>query len=455
MEKINKKYDNMNTMKIKQWIIACVAFVFLLSCSSDVLEPQQEGNPTMQIENQFANVHFGDLLPFEVTVSDEVPLSTLTAILYYGEEEVSRTIIRTKENGSYTGTIEVPFIKGTPDGLATLEFILVNTTMKKVSRTFEVPVKLAPYPYLILVTADAAYPMVPTGQPNEYAATEAFPSTELPAYIKTPVVDEKGRELLFGWDEGAAAVAEGSKNEIPYVSPVGGTYSVTFNMKTFETGPFFELVLNGQKMSMVDKDNYRIDIDLTQGEEITLEGMTDWWVDPDYFVMEGDQLTFLPISGRYRVTANLISNWLRVEAMSGSNYATLQPDGTGAIWVIGDQVGKPSYTANHVGWTPANGLCMAPVGDKKYQLTLVAGETVNPEEINFKFFHQKDWGGEFSSQSLTTDSDIVFVGDGSNGRDNGNLGLVTGTTLEIGATYVFTIDLSAGVDNGVLTVVKK
>jgi hypothetical protein len=171
--------------------------------------------------------------------------------------------------------------------------------------------------------------------------------------------------------------------------------------------------------------------------------------------MEGDQLTFLPISGRYRVTANLISNWLRVEAMSGSNYATLQPDGTGAIWVIGDQVGKPSYTANHVGWTPANGLCMAPVGDKKYQLTLVAGETVNPEEINFKFFHQKDWGGEFSSQSLTTDSDIVFVGDGSNGRDNGNLGLVTGTTLEIGATYVFTIDLSAGVDNGVLTVVKK
>jgi hypothetical protein len=32
---------------------------------------------------------------------------------------------------------------------------------------------------------------------------------------------------------------------------------------------------------------------------------------------------------------------------------------------------------------------------------------------------------------------------------------VTGTTLEIGATYVFTIDLSAGVDNGVLTVVKK
>ena len=205
---------------------------------------------------------------------------------------------------------------------------------------------------------------------------------------------------------------------------------------------------------MVDKDNYRIDIDLTQGEEIVFEGLTDWWADPDYFVEEGDQMTFLPITGKYRVTANLVFNWLRVEVLSGSNLATLQPDGTGAIWVIGDQVGKPSYTTNHVGWTPPNGLCMAPVENKKYQITLVAGESVNPAEINFKFFHQKDWGGEFGSQTLTTVSDIVFVGDGTNGRDNGNMGLVAGSELEAGAAYIFTIDLSAGVDNGVLTVVK-
>jgi hypothetical protein len=98
---------------------------------------------------------------------------------------------------------------------------------------------------------------------------------------------------------------------------------------------------------------------------------------------------------------------------------------------------------------------MAPVGNKTYQLTLAGGETVNTEEINFKFFHQKNWGGEFNSSTLTTDSDIVFIGDGTNGRDNGNLGIVTGTTLEAGAIYVFTVDLSAGIDKGVLRVVKK
>lgn len=445
----------MNTKKIKQRLFIIAVSSLLISCSNEVVEPRQEGNPTIQIENQFADVHFGDLLPFEVTVNDDVPLSTLTAIFYYGEEEVSRTTIRTKENGTYSGTIEVPYRKGIPDGTATLELVLVNTTLKKASRSFDVPVELAPYPYLILVTPNASYPMLPTGRPDEYAATEAFPSTELPAYIKTPVVDEKGREMVFGWDEGVAAVVEGSRSEIPYASPAGGTYSVTFNARTFETGPFFELVLNGQKMSMVDKDNYRIDIDLTQGGEIAFEGMTDWWIDPDYFVAEGDKITFLPVSGRYRVTANLVLNWLRVEALSGANYASLQPDGTGAVWVIGDQVGKPSYISNHVGWTPPNALCMAPVGNKKYRLTLVAGETVNASQINFKFFHQKDWGGEFGSQSLSTDSDIVFVGNGNNGRDNGNLGLATGIMLETGSAYLFTIDLSAGVDNGILTVVKK
>lgn len=138
--------------------------------------------------------------------------------------------------------------------------------------------------------------------------------------------------------------------------------------------------------------------------------------------------------------------------MIGSNFASLQPDGTGAIWIIGDQVGKPTYTENHVGWNPPNALCMAPIGDKKYRVTLVAGESVNPNEINFKFFHQKVWGGEFGSETLTTESEIVFVGNGSNGRDNGNLGLTIDTGLEVGATYIFTVDLSAGNGNAVLTV---
>ena len=411
----------------------------------------------MEIENQFSNVHFGDVLPFTVKVSDEISLSTLTAVLYFGEEEVESTTIRTKENGAYSGTIQVPFEKDIPDGTATLEFVLRNTTMKTSTQTFDVPITRAQYPYLILVTENASYPMVPTGQPNEYAATEAFPSTELSAYIKTPVLDDKGTELVFGWEAGA--VTQGVTTNIPFVSPVGGTYSVTFNTKTYAAAPFFEILLNGEKMNMVDKDNYQLDVDLTQGQEITVEGLgdiADWWIDADYLTKQENGLyTFVPITGKYRIAANLKLKYFRIEAMSGSSVASLNADGTGAIWVIGTNVGKPSVTDKEVGWTPDNALCMAPIGNKKYQLTVVGGENISTDAINFKFFHQKGWGGEFGGTAISTSSDIVFVGDGTNGRDSGNLGLVSGVTLETGATYVFTVDVSAGNDQAVLTVIKE
>jgi len=82
--------------KIKYGLLAFVASIVLVSCSNEVVEPPQEGNPTLQVEAFSSNVHFGDRLPFEATVSDDVPLSTLTAVLYFGEEEVSRTTVPKK-----------------------------------------------------------------------------------------------------------------------------------------------------------------------------------------------------------------------------------------------------------------------------------------------------------------------------------------------------------------------
>ena len=87
-------------------------------------------------------------------------------------------------------------------------------------------------------------------------------------------------------------------------------------------------------------------------------------------------------------------------------------------------------------------------------MTLVAGETINATTINFKFWHQKNWGGEYSPETLTNESDLVFIGDTTNGRDSGNLGLVEGKSFEEGKTYVFTVDVTQGRDNAVLTIEK-
>jgi hypothetical protein len=247
--------------------------------------------------------------------------------------------------------------------------------------------------------------------------------------------------------------------DILFTSSKAGRYSVTFNTKTYQATPFFELTVNGQKMTMMDKENFQIDMDLTQGQELTVEGLGDiaeWWIDSDFFKKISDnKFTFAPISGKYRIMANTALQYFRVEVLTGNSPATLQPDGTGAIWIIGTNIGKPSVGKNEVDWNTDKALCMAPVGDKKYQLTVVGGQTISTENINFKFFHQKGWGGEFTT-NLTTTSDIVFVGTGGDsGRDPGNLGLVSGKTLEESNAYIFTIDVSGGISNAVLTVVKK
>jgi hypothetical protein len=95
---------------------------------------------------------------------------------------------------------------------------------------------------------------------------------------------------------------------------------------------------------------------------------------------------------------------------------------------------------------------LAPIAEKVYQITVVGGETIDLTSINFKFFHLKSWGGEYTNAELTTESDLVFIGDGTNGRDPGNLGIVDGKTFESNKTYVFTVDISAGKTNAVLTV---
>jgi hypothetical protein len=441
---------------LKYLIIGFVYLGFVTACSDDEND-MSPGHPVLEVKTPFAKAHFGDDLPFTVSVSDNVPLSTLTARLYFGDEEVSKTTLRTKENGDYSGVIPIPFYKDIPDGTATLEFTLMDTHLTDVKKSFDLPVSRAGYPYLILVTADASYPMLPTGVPYEYAATQTFPSSDLPASIKTPVVDDNGNEIFFGWEAGA--ISHGVAAAIPFVSPAGNVFSVTFNIKTYAAGPFFELFINEQRMSMMDKENFQADMELTQNRELTVHGLddiADWWIDPDFFTKVSDnRFTFVPIDGKYRIIANTTQKWFKVEAMSGNATATLQTDGDGVIWVIGERVGKPSVETNEVGWNTDKALCMSPIGGKKYQLTVVGGETVRTDAINFKFFHQKGWGGEFDSATLTTNSDLILIGNGSNGADNGNLALIADKTLETGVAYVFVVDVSAGIDNAILTVTKK
>mgnify|MGYP000850196049 CR=1 FL=1 len=442
--------------KLRIFLVVLAGVLTMNACKKE--DQKAPGNPVLTIKTDFSSAYFGDSLQFTVGVSDDarIPLSTLKARLYYSDELVSETVIRTKTEGDYSGKLFIPYYANVPNGTATLQLVLQNIHFTLREETFELPLERPDYPYLTLVAGETEYRMERTGL-YTYAASTQFPA-KVNGYIKTPAYGENGNELTFGWEENA--IKEGSTNNIPFSNAFSGNYTITFNTFSYEASPFIiAYAINQTVMNRVDDDTYQVDLALSQGEAVVIDGFDDldaWWLDPDFFARDasGDVL-FQPQSGRYRITADFRHAYFIVEALNGTDLATLQADGSGAIWIIGDGIGKPSVASNAVGWTTEKALCMAPIGNKRYQVTVVAGTTVTADNINFKFFHQKGWGGEFKDTELTSASDVIFVGDGSNGRDPGNLGITAGQTLEAGATYVLTVDLTAGNDKAVLTVEKK
>lgn len=441
---------------ILNFLLGTVVVATLYSCKKDEKYVYQIGEPKLEVKSDISGAHFGDSLVFQVHASDqEIALSTVKVQLFFTDDQVSETTIRTKENGDYSGKIFIPFYKNVPNGKATLKFILQNISQKMTEQSYEIDLTRPDFPYLNLVTESKSYKMEKIGT-NEYAVTESFPSS-VKGYIQAPKVGEQGNPMNFGWVNNTVEI--GSTTEIPFTNLTSGVYSIKFNTLTYEASPFINIYLNGNLLSRMDDDHFKGELELKNGEQVTFDGIDDvknWWIDPDYFTQKSDgSINFNGINGKYRITVDFKLKYFLVEAMDGANLASLKADGTGAVWIIGEGIGKPGIVTNQVGWSPEKALCMMPIGNKKYQITLKAGESIHASNINFKFFHQKNWGGEFGATSISTDNDMIFIGDGTNGRDSGNLGIVSGKSLTLGTSYILTVDLGQGNSKAILTVVKK
>ena len=426
------------------------------ACKDDPELLTTDVGPEMTAVSSDASGVFGGKVGFEATMTDRYALSTLKAQIFFDDEMVAEEVIRTKENGTYSGTVTLPFYKNVPDGEATLRLVGQNV---RFGQTFvERPLAASrPKPdHLVFVLGEQEYRMEPTGVDYEYAVTADFPQKPQ-GYITTPDLDGQGSVVTFGYSSEQGGIVSDSTEPIPFANSNAGEFTVTFNLKSFEGSPFIKLLFNDAEMTMVDNDNYSIVTTLTQNQTYTLTGVSDfadWDIDRDFFeradASNPEALTFLPMSGMYKVTANFKHSYLRIEAMkSATELATLNEDGSGAIWAIGGMsVGKPTLK-NAASWSPEQGgMCLARVADKKYQLTFVAGVSIDASSFDFKFFHQKTWGGEFGGDDISTASDLVKI------SDSGNLGLAEGKTLDLGGIYRFTVDISGGNTAAVLTVEK-
>ena len=458
----------MKTLKYFAFALFCI--LSMSSCDSN--DDNAVGNPVIKSNTVGTSAQFGDSLNFKVNVTDEgnIPLSTLKAYLYYGDELVSTTTIRTKTYGDYSGKIYIPYYKNIPNGNASLKFVLQNIHFTKTEKDYSVALTRPQYSSLTLVTSDGNnYTMTPS-QVNPYLFSVTVPSTtnKVKGYIVAPVADASGNKITFGADNSGSNVVQNSTNYISYINSSAGNITITFNAYTYEYTPLFIPTFNGTAMTYSADGIYTYYGTLTKGQKYAVGGAdafssNSWFNDPDFFTKNSDgTLTFNAITGLYQVTANFNLNYFQVYAMTNSTTtASLQSNGSGALWIIGDgNIGKPAYASNGINWSTGNAMCMAQISAGVYQITLVAGQQLSTSSINFKFFHQNNWGNEFDGLStspyvISTTSNIVVIGDGTGGHDNGNIYLISGVTLQSGATYVFTVDCSKGINAATLTVTKK
>lgn len=453
-------------------MLALFFLPLLSSCSDD--EKEGEGSPVIVAEN-LQPAMFGDSITLKVNCSDEagIPLSTLKAQLCYGDEVVNNVTLRTKTEGEYTVKLYAPFYKNVPDGEAEVRLTLQNIRLAISTQTVTVDLSRPHYEYITLMASDGnQYRLTPdASDPYLFKGTVTSSSRNVTGYILTPSTGTDNVPQTFG--QGTEGVTQGVTDNLTFSSTSAGTFDVWFNVLTYEFGPQSDIPV----ITLTDADGANVYVgEFTQNAVYEITGSDkfaedSWYYDPDFFQKNADgTFTFLPMSGMYTLKADFTNGGFRVWQMADTeNTATLSADGSGALWVIGsDCICKPTYAqiSGQGWWTDTDhALCLAPIKDKVYQITLTIGKQLQADgsNLNFKFFGQAGWGIEFKGSGgtyyLTTDSNIFAVGDGTTeyqgGHDDGNIYLRPGVTLTDGDTYVFTVDLTAGTDKGKLIVEKK
>ena len=411
---------------------AALALAGVLAVASCQKTPEfilTDVGPETTVNSYTESTYMGADIKFSVDVNDkDFALSTLKAHLYYGATKVSDLTIRTKENGTYEGAIKAPLMKDIPNGIAELVFTSQNVGMGLTYDTVYVALKRPDFATLTLKTEEGdEYEMTKVEDKGyAYEVTGNFPE-KVKAFIETPAINADGEVITIGWD--GSALSAGHVNPIPFTAGLAGEYTISVDLMRLEAAP-------------LGAGNIVSTVELKQGQVMDFGSVVDlnnWTLDYDYFIANEDftEVKFRAVDGIYQLSYDIEKMWVKVEPVDADgNLLTLSADGSGAPWVIGSGMGKPVVGP---GWNTEDGAYpMAQVADKVYQITFTAPGQVAVSGADFKFFHQKGWGGEF----LKSDYAEINLDPAFTMTDSGN---IQGKELKGGKSYKLVLDLTDGV----------
>ena len=408
--------------------LALAGTIAFAACKEEPVLRLTDVGPEMTVNSCTESTYMGADVKFSVDVNDsEFALSTLKAWLYYDETKVNELTIRTKENGTYEGAVQAPLYAKIPDGIATIVFAAQNVGMGLTYDTLYVSLKRPDFPTLTLKTEEGAEYILQNTDRYIYEVTDDFPA-KVKGVLVTPAINDEGDVITIGWDGSALSASKDAS--IPYNAGLAGKYTIWADLEFLTTSPV------GGKADLQNVASY------TQGQVMNFGDLVDlnnWTLDYDFFNVNDDftEVKFRAVDGLYKFNYDTENMWIKVEPMANdSELLSLSEDGSGAPWVIGSNFGKPVIGP---GWNTEDGAYpMAQVAEKVYQFTLSAPGQVAVSGADFKFFHQKGWGGEF----VKADYAEVNIAPAFDMTDSGN---IQGKEVKGGKSYKFTLDLTGGV----------
>ncbi len=445
-------------LAIPMMMAACA--LGLSSCNDKNDEFDDKGSVQVVSIVAPSTVNMGDSVEIKYSIKANVFRANQSKIqLYLGGEMVSERMMTTPENGEYSSKIYIPYYKGIEDQEVTVKVRTQNERFAAATAEQTMQLVRPKYDKLYLVDSEGKrHVMLPSASdPFLFTVTDEFPS-ELYATIVAPAYGENGNEIVFGSSDGA--ITNGVTDNINFSADEDSKYTVTFNTKTYQGTPFIKFAVNGVEFVKVDNNNFKVDGELKQGQDIEITGLksdyANYWINPTFFEVvkgtNGKKLRFRGQTGQYRITCDKSKKYFRVLPLGsdGSSLADLTKNEPG-VWVIGDgNIGFPSYKSNKSNWGPkeTNAIPFCPMGNNIYELVLLAGTNLNPGSINYKCFYQNGWGTEFVYGNYASCDGVqpYFVVNPSDGNiKKGSAGITSGKY------YRLRMDLSNGPKKTVLT----
>ena len=420
----------MKRILINATVFGVAAFA-ALSCQKAQTFTKADKGPDVEVISSTESTYMGAKVKAKLNVTDaSFALSTIKASLYYGETEVASTSLRASTQGEYEISLCAPLLAEVGDGVAQLVIAAQNVGLGTTTETLDVALERPNFDEIYLVTSDGTSYTLPKVDEYSYSLTATFPAY-VNANVVTPAFGDEGETIKLGWD--GSALSSEKTDLVPLGTGIAGKYTVAVDILNMTATP-----TDGEASGPITSC-----VSLKQGQTMefgSIVNVETWNFDTDFFTLDKTAgiVTFNAVDGLYALNYDSENQWIRVEPMKDENTTlSLSDDGSGAVWVIGSNFGKPSIGPS---WNTEDGAyAMAQISPKVYQFTLAVPSQLSLSSGEIKFFGQKGWDIEFKSSNYSSTS----LGTAFTMTSDGNIKV---GDIESGKGYQFTLDLTGGIN---------